>query len=150
MCNLCLCSPLGYRLMSLALNKTGRSIVYSCEWPFYLRPVQQVRSASQGLAWGSRGKKRKPFKIAKQHPEQLAALCSDKEQGCKMEEKPFFFQSPEAFPNHCSAETHSVGFCSMKAQPRWSVPKKPQHPSAPSLQGAKQQTIGNADSQPSR
>ncbi|NXB27698.1 AGAL galactosidase, partial [Eulacestoma nigropectus] len=31
----------GYRRMSLALNKTGRSIVYSCEWPFYLRPVQQ-------------------------------------------------------------------------------------------------------------
>ncbi|RLV98469.1 hypothetical protein DV515_00010811 [Chloebia gouldiae] len=31
----------GYRLMSLALNKTGRSIVYSCEWPFYLRPVQK-------------------------------------------------------------------------------------------------------------
>ncbi|KAK2528803.1 Gla [Columba guinea] len=33
--------PFGYRRMSLALNKTGRSIVYSCEWPFYLRPVQQ-------------------------------------------------------------------------------------------------------------
>uniref|UniRef100_A0A674GDX1 Alpha-galactosidase n=1 Tax=Taeniopygia guttata TaxID=59729 RepID=A0A674GDX1_TAEGU len=143
----------GYRLMSLALNKTGRSIVYSCEWPFYLRPVQQVRSASQGLAWGSRGKKRKTLKIAKQHPcckQQLAALRSDKEQGCKMEEKTFSFQSPEAFLNHCSAETHSGGFCSMKAQPRWSVPKNPQHPSAPSLQGAKQQTIGNADSQPSR
>ncbi|NWQ63988.1 AGAL galactosidase, partial [Neopipo cinnamomea] len=31
----------GYRRMSLALNKTGRSIVYACEWPFYLRPVQQ-------------------------------------------------------------------------------------------------------------
>ncbi|NXG45501.1 AGAL galactosidase, partial [Psilopogon haemacephalus] len=31
----------GYKRMSLALNKTGRSIVYSCEWPFYLRPVQQ-------------------------------------------------------------------------------------------------------------
>ncbi|KFV07654.1 Alpha-galactosidase A, partial [Pterocles gutturalis] len=31
----------GYRHMSLALNKTGRSIVYSCEWPFYLRPMQQ-------------------------------------------------------------------------------------------------------------
>ncbi|XP_075369275.1 alpha-galactosidase A isoform X2 [Mycteria americana] len=31
----------GYRRMSLALNKTGRSIVYSCEWPFYLRPMQQ-------------------------------------------------------------------------------------------------------------
>ncbi|NXT86210.1 AGAL galactosidase, partial [Zapornia atra] len=31
----------GYRHMSLALNKTGRSIVYSCEWPFYLRPLKQ-------------------------------------------------------------------------------------------------------------
>lgn len=31
----------GYRNMSLALNKTGRPIVYSCEWPFYLRPMQQ-------------------------------------------------------------------------------------------------------------
>ncbi|NXF10444.1 AGAL galactosidase, partial [Smithornis capensis] len=31
----------GYKRMSLALNRTGRSIVYSCEWPFYLRPVQQ-------------------------------------------------------------------------------------------------------------
>ncbi|XP_050166495.1 alpha-galactosidase A isoform X1 [Myiozetetes cayanensis] len=31
----------GYRHMSLALNKTGRSIVYACEWPFYLRPMQQ-------------------------------------------------------------------------------------------------------------
>uniref|UniRef100_A0A8B9TTB7 Alpha-galactosidase n=1 Tax=Anas platyrhynchos TaxID=8839 RepID=A0A8B9TTB7_ANAPL len=31
----------GYRRMSLALNKTGRPIVYSCEWPFYLRPMQQ-------------------------------------------------------------------------------------------------------------
>ncbi|NXF69902.1 AGAL galactosidase, partial [Ciccaba nigrolineata] len=31
----------GYRRMSLALNNTGRSIVYSCEWPFYLRPIQQ-------------------------------------------------------------------------------------------------------------
>lgn len=37
--------------MSLALNNTGRSIVYSCEWPFYLRPMQQVRSASQGLSF---------------------------------------------------------------------------------------------------
>ncbi|XP_061301899.1 alpha-galactosidase A [Pezoporus flaviventris] len=31
----------GYRRMSLALNRTGRSIVYSCEWPFYLRPMKQ-------------------------------------------------------------------------------------------------------------
>lgn len=75
--------------MSLALNRTGRSIVYSCEWPFYLRPVQQVRSASQGLSWGLSGKKRKTFKIAKQHPEKLAALHSDREQGCKVEEKNF-------------------------------------------------------------
>ncbi|ELV10037.1 Alpha-galactosidase A [Tupaia chinensis] len=28
----------GYKYMSLALNRTGRSIVYSCEWPFYLWP----------------------------------------------------------------------------------------------------------------
>lgn len=34
--------------MSLALNKTGRPIVYSCEWPFYLRPMQQVGNVSQG------------------------------------------------------------------------------------------------------
>nr|XP_033801606.1 alpha-galactosidase A [Geotrypetes seraphini]XP_033801607.1 alpha-galactosidase A [Geotrypetes seraphini] len=27
----------GYRNMSLALNKTGRSIVYSCEWPLYMK-----------------------------------------------------------------------------------------------------------------
>lgn len=38
----------------------------------------------------------------------------------------------------------------MKAQPRWSVPKKPQHSSASSLQGAKQLTIGSGDTQPSR
>ncbi|KAM9127470.1 alpha-galactosidase A [Pangshura tecta] len=31
----------GYRNMSLALNKTGRSIVYSCEWPLYMRPMQK-------------------------------------------------------------------------------------------------------------
>ncbi|KYO38148.1 alpha-galactosidase A [Alligator mississippiensis] len=31
----------GYKNMSLALNKTGRSIVYSCEWPFYMLPVQK-------------------------------------------------------------------------------------------------------------
>lgn len=49
--------------MSLALNNTGRSIVYSCEWPFYLRPVQQVRSACQGLSWGSIGKKRKTLRF---------------------------------------------------------------------------------------
>lgn len=27
--------------MSLALNRTGRSIVYSCEWPLYLRPFHK-------------------------------------------------------------------------------------------------------------
>ncbi|XP_030065529.1 alpha-galactosidase A [Microcaecilia unicolor] len=31
----------GYRNMSLALNKTGRSIVYSCEWPFYMKFFKQ-------------------------------------------------------------------------------------------------------------
>lgn len=31
----------GYKYMSLALNRTGRSIVYSCEWPLYLRPFHQ-------------------------------------------------------------------------------------------------------------
>ncbi|NXU19699.1 AGAL galactosidase, partial [Pardalotus punctatus] len=31
----------GYRRMSLALNKTGRSIVYSCEWPFYLEAMHE-------------------------------------------------------------------------------------------------------------
>ncbi|KAM9181062.1 alpha-galactosidase A [Dugong dugon] len=28
----------GYKNMSLALNRTGRSIVYSCEWPLYVWP----------------------------------------------------------------------------------------------------------------
>lgn len=31
----------GYRNMSIALNKTGRSIVYSCEWPLYAFPLQK-------------------------------------------------------------------------------------------------------------
>ncbi|XP_012622871.2 alpha-galactosidase A [Microcebus murinus] len=31
----------GYKYMSSALNKTGRSIVYSCEWPLYMLPLQQ-------------------------------------------------------------------------------------------------------------
>lgn len=31
----------GYRNMSLALNETGRSIVYSCEWPLYMRPMRK-------------------------------------------------------------------------------------------------------------
>lgn len=33
----------GYINMSNALNKTGRSILYSCEWPLYEWPHQQVR-----------------------------------------------------------------------------------------------------------
>ncbi|KAJ7402166.1 Alpha-galactosidase A [Pitangus sulphuratus] len=41
----------GYRRMSLALNKTGRSIVYACEWPFYLRPMQQLVIGNFGLSW---------------------------------------------------------------------------------------------------
>ncbi|XP_063169517.1 alpha-galactosidase A [Candoia aspera] len=32
----------GYKKMSWALNKTGRSIVYSCEWPLYQRRFQEV------------------------------------------------------------------------------------------------------------
>ncbi|XP_015676090.2 alpha-galactosidase A [Protobothrops mucrosquamatus] len=32
----------GYKKMSSALNKTGRNIVYSCEWPLYQRPFQKV------------------------------------------------------------------------------------------------------------
>ncbi|XP_078003972.1 alpha-galactosidase A isoform X2 [Phascolarctos cinereus] len=31
----------GYKYMSFALNKTGRSILYSCEWPLYMRPFQE-------------------------------------------------------------------------------------------------------------
>ncbi|KAM5221470.1 alpha-galactosidase A [Ctenodactylus gundi] len=31
----------GYKYMSLALNKTGRSIVYSCEWPLYMWPFHK-------------------------------------------------------------------------------------------------------------
>ncbi|KAI1884954.1 hypothetical protein AGOR_G00215210 [Albula goreensis] len=31
----------GYMNMSIALNKTGRSIVYSCEWPLYEWPFHQ-------------------------------------------------------------------------------------------------------------
>lgn len=31
----------GYKHMSLALNKTGRSIVYSCEWPLYMWPFHK-------------------------------------------------------------------------------------------------------------
>ncbi|XP_078067333.1 alpha-galactosidase A [Mustelus asterias] len=31
----------GYMNMSLALNQTGRDIVYSCEWPFYLWPFKK-------------------------------------------------------------------------------------------------------------
>lgn len=65
----------GYRRMSLALNKTGRSIVYSCEWPFYLRPVQQVRSCLSRFILGLKWAEEKNTKMAKQHPEKLAALC---------------------------------------------------------------------------
>ncbi|XP_032084011.1 alpha-galactosidase A [Thamnophis elegans] len=32
----------GYKKMSSALNRTGRSIVYSCEWPLYQRPFKKV------------------------------------------------------------------------------------------------------------
>ncbi|XP_005992066.1 alpha-galactosidase A [Latimeria chalumnae] len=31
----------GYKNMSLALNKTGRNIVYSCEWPLYMWKFKQ-------------------------------------------------------------------------------------------------------------
>nr|XP_002720395.1 alpha-galactosidase A [Oryctolagus cuniculus] len=31
----------GYQYMSLALNRTGRSIVYSCEWPLYMWPFHK-------------------------------------------------------------------------------------------------------------
>ncbi|KAM5127987.1 alpha-galactosidase A [Callospermophilus lateralis] len=31
----------GYKYMSLALNRTGRSIVYSCEWPLYMWPFHK-------------------------------------------------------------------------------------------------------------
>ncbi|XP_034637817.1 alpha-galactosidase A isoform X2 [Trachemys scripta elegans] len=41
----------GYRNMSLALNKTGRSIVYSCEWPLYMRPMQKLVIGNFGLSW---------------------------------------------------------------------------------------------------
>ncbi|XP_006901218.1 PREDICTED: alpha-galactosidase A [Elephantulus edwardii] len=42
----CYCDSLkhladGYKYMSLALNRTGRSIVYSCEWPLYAWPLQK-------------------------------------------------------------------------------------------------------------
>ncbi|XP_040260971.1 alpha-galactosidase A [Bufo bufo] len=32
----------GYRRMSIALNQTGRNIVYSCEWPLYARHLSKV------------------------------------------------------------------------------------------------------------
>lgn len=35
--------------MSKALNKTGRSILYSCEWPLYEWPFQKVRPSSHFL-----------------------------------------------------------------------------------------------------
>ncbi|XP_060105948.1 alpha-galactosidase A [Heteronotia binoei] len=42
----CYCNTLnlleeGYKTMSRALNKTGRSIVYSCEWPLYEKFLQK-------------------------------------------------------------------------------------------------------------
>lgn len=42
-CFTLLCCFSGYMNMSRALNQTGRSIVYSCEWPLYEWPHQQVR-----------------------------------------------------------------------------------------------------------
>ncbi|XP_073414881.1 alpha-galactosidase A [Dendrobates tinctorius] len=32
----------GYRRMSIALNRTGRNIMYSCEWPLYARRLTKV------------------------------------------------------------------------------------------------------------
>lgn len=64
--------------------------MYSCEWPFYLRHVQQVRSVSQGLSWGREWEEQKSIKTAKQPPEKLATLWSDREQDCKVEETHFF------------------------------------------------------------
>uniref|UniRef100_A0A7N6BIA4 Alpha-galactosidase n=1 Tax=Anabas testudineus TaxID=64144 RepID=A0A7N6BIA4_ANATE len=40
----------GYVNMSKALNKTGKSILYSCEWPLYEWPYQKVRSVCQTKA----------------------------------------------------------------------------------------------------
>lgn len=39
---------LGYKNMSKALNQTGRSILYSCEWPLYEWPHRQVSSCLEG------------------------------------------------------------------------------------------------------
>ncbi|KAK7800432.1 hypothetical protein U0070_015808 [Myodes glareolus] len=41
----------GYKYMSLALNRTGRSIVYSCEWPLYMRPFHKLVIGNFGLSW---------------------------------------------------------------------------------------------------
>lgn len=35
--------------MSKALNKTGRSILYSCEWPLYEWPFQKVQLSAHVL-----------------------------------------------------------------------------------------------------
>lgn len=35
--------------MSKALNKTGRSILYSCEWPLYEWPFQKVQLSAHIL-----------------------------------------------------------------------------------------------------
>ncbi|CAJ0945305.1 unnamed protein product [Ranitomeya imitator] len=36
----------GYRRMSIALNRTGRNIMYSCEWPFYARRLTKMYEGS--------------------------------------------------------------------------------------------------------
>ncbi|KAI2656930.1 Alpha-galactosidase A [Labeo rohita] len=41
----------GYVNMSIALNQTGRSIVYSCEWPLYEWQHQQWTSVKSILDW---------------------------------------------------------------------------------------------------
>lgn len=42
---------LGYMNMSKALNKTGRRMVYSCEWPLYEWPFQKVRLCLKTVQW---------------------------------------------------------------------------------------------------
>ncbi|XP_069604770.1 alpha-galactosidase A isoform X3 [Ranitomeya imitator] len=41
----------GYRRMSIALNRTGRNIMYSCEWPFYARRLTKLVIGNFGLSW---------------------------------------------------------------------------------------------------
>lgn len=58
--------------MSLALNKTGRSIVYSCEWPFYLRPLQQVRGFFfKAYPGAESGKNREALRLQNSLPRNL-------------------------------------------------------------------------------